>query len=311
MNYRHAYHAGNFADVVKHLTLALVIDYLKRKPAPFRIIETHAGSGRYALDAEAAAKTREWEGGIGRLLGADAAPLPPPVAARMAPYLDAVRAENAGADLRVYPGSPLIARRLMRGHDALVLNELHPEEHARLRTALAGDRRVKVLAVDGWLALKAQLPPKERRGLVLIDPPFEQEGELQRIADGLAEGMRRFATGVYLAWYPVKDRKPLAALYRAAATVAGDLPGGMPHSKALRIELMLRRPVDPERLNGCGLLVMNAPHTLADDLTVMLPEITRRLSVGSGAQFYVGPILGSKGPARRSDTAHRRKRKTA
>ena len=131
------------------------------------------------------------------------------------------------------------------------------------------------------------------------------------MADGLAEGMRRFATGVYLAWYPVKDPKPLAALYRAAATVAGDLPGSMPGSKALRIELMLRRPVDPERLNGCGLLVMNAPHTLADDLTVVLPEMTRRLSVGSGAQFYVGPILGNGGPARRSDTPHRRKRKIA
>jgi 23S rRNA (adenine2030-N6)-methyltransferase len=310
MNYRHAYHAGNFADVVKHAVLALVIDYLKRKPAPFRIIETHAGSGRYALDAEAAAKTREWEGGIGRLLGADAAPLPPPVAARMAPYLDAVRAENADGGLRVYPGSPLIAHRLMREHDTLVLNELQPEEHARLRTALAGDRRVKVLALDGWLALKAQLPPKERRGLVLIDPPFEQEGELQRLADGLAEGMRRFASGVYLAWYPIKDPGPLARLYRAAATAAGDLHGGSTGSKALRIELMLRRPVDPERLNGCGLLVINAPHTLAGDLTVVLPEMARRLSDGSGAHCHIGPILDPGGPARRSDTPYRRKRTT-
>jgi 23S rRNA (adenine2030-N6)-methyltransferase len=310
MNYRHAYHAGNFADVVKHGVLALVIDYLKRKPAPFRIIDTHAGSGRYDLCSEAAARTREWEAGIGRLIGRDAAPLPAPVAARMAPYLDAVRAENGGSDLRVYPGSPLIARRLMRQQDALVLNELHPEEHARLKTTLSGDARIKVLALDGWLALKAQLPPKERRGIVLIDPPFEQDGELARMADGLAEGLRRFASGVYLAWYPIKDPKPIAKLHRAVATLAGDMPA----DKVLRIELMLRRPTDLERLNGCGLIVMNAPHRLADDLTVILAEIARRLSDDGGQYFYAGPILGAgghrQGRAHRSDTPHRRKRST-
>jgi 23S rRNA (adenine2030-N6)-methyltransferase len=310
MNYRHAYHAGNFADVLKHLVLALVIDYLKRKPAPFRIVDTHAGSGLYALDSEAAAKTREWEGGIGRLLGPGAAPLPPAVAARMAAYLDAVRAENDGGSLRVYPGSPQIARHLMRADDSLVLNELLPEEHARLRGTLAGDRRVKVLALDGWLALKAQLPPPERRGIVLIDPPFEQEGELARMAEGMAEGLRRFATGVFLAWYPVKDPRPLAKLYRAVATSAGAM-GGVTQHKALRIELMLRRPADPERLNGCGLLVMNAPHTLAGDLAVILPEIARRLSDGADAYFYLGPILGPSEPARRTDTPYRGKRSTA
>jgi 23S rRNA (adenine2030-N6)-methyltransferase len=303
MNYRHAYHAGNFADVLKHVVLALVIDYLKRKPAPFRIVDTHAGSGRYALDSEAAAKTGEWEGGIGRILGTGASPLPPAVAARMGSYLDAVRAENVGQTLHFYPGSPLIARRLMRDGDALVLNELHPEEHVLLKAAVGGDRRVKVLALDGWLALKAQLPPRERRGIVLIDPPFEQEGELQRMADGLAEGLRRFATGVYLAWYPIKDPKPVAKLHRAAATIAG--------GRALRIELMLRRPVDHDRLNGCGLVVINAPHTLSDDLAIILPEIARRLSDCGDAHSYIGPILEAGGPPRRSDTPYRRKRTTA
>lgn len=303
MNYRHAYHAGNFADVLKHVVLALVIDYLKRKPAPFRIVDTHAGSGRYALDSEAATKTGEWEGGIGRILGAGAASLPPAVAARMAPYLDAVRAENDGESLRFYPGSPLIARRLMRDDDALVLNELHPEEHARLKATLGSDRRVKVLALDGWLALKSQLPPRERRGIVLIDPPFEQEGELQRMADGLAEGLRRFATGVYLAWYPIKDPKPVAKLHRAAATIAGE--------RALRVELMLRRPVDPDRLNGCGLVAINAPHTLSNDLAIILPEIARRLSDDGSAHSFIGPILGAGRPPRRSDTPYRRKRTTA
>jgi len=310
MNYRHAYHAGNFADVLKHVVLALVIDYLKRKPAPFRFVDTHAGSGLYALDSEPATKTREWEGGIGRLLGPGATPLPPAVATPMAAYLEAVRAENGGGALRVYPGSPLLARRLMRAQDTLVLNELHPEEHALLQTTLGADRRVKVLQLDGWLALKAQLPPRERRGIVLIDPPFEQEGELARMAEGLAEGLRRFATGVYLAWYPIKSPKPLAEFYRAAATGMADA-GRVAADKGLRIELMLRRPTDPQRLNGCGLLVANAPHTLADDLAGILPEIARRLSDDGGAHAYIGPILGAGGPARRRDTPYRRKRLTA
>ncbi|MBO0766083.1 MAG: 23S rRNA (adenine(2030)-N(6))-methyltransferase RlmJ [Hyphomicrobiaceae bacterium] len=283
MNYRHAYHAGNFGDVLKHTVFALIIEYLKRKPAPFRIIDTHAGRGRYALNSEEAAKSGEWQGGIGRLLGMDAAPLPAPVAALLAPYLDAVRAENGARGLTVYPGSPLIARRLMRADDALVANELHPEEHARLKATAGRDRRVKVVALDGWLALKAQLPPKERRGLILIDPPFEADGELERMAEGLGEGLRRFATGVYVAWYPIKDPKPVARLHRALAAIDAA-------THPLRIELMLRRPVDLGRLNGCGLVVLNPPHTLRDDLLRILPELTRRLRDREGACFHLGSI---------------------
>jgi 23S rRNA (adenine2030-N6)-methyltransferase len=282
MNYRHAYHAGNFADVLKHAVLALVIAHLKRKPAPFRIVDTHAGSGRYALDSAAAAKTAEWEGGIGRLLGTAASPLPAPAATLLAPYVGAVRAENGDETLRVYPGSPLIAQRLMRPGDALIANELHPEEHALLKAAIGRDRRVKVLQLDGWLALKAQLPPRERRGIILIDPPFEREGELQRMADGLAEGHSRFATGVYIAWYPIKDPKPVAAFHRAVAAHAG--------ANLLRAEVLLRRPVDPDRLNGCGLVVANPPHTLQTDLAVVLPEIARRVSDGGAARVNLGSI---------------------
>jgi 23S rRNA (adenine2030-N6)-methyltransferase len=301
MNYRHAYHAGNFADVVKHVVLALVIEHLKRKPAPFRVIDTHAGSGRYALDSEAAGKTGEWEGGIGRLLGPGAAPLPPPVAALLAPYLDAVRSENDGQDLRIYPGSPLIARRLMRADDTLVANELQPEEHARLKASIGRDRRVKVLALDGWLALKAQLPPKERRGLILIDPPFEEERELERMADGLAEGLRRFATGVYVAWYPIKDPKPVARFHRAVAAVAGP--------NLLRAEVLLRRPANLERLNGCGLVVANPPHTLSGDLAHLLPEIARRVADDGRGRFQLGPIDAADNTTpRRSATPRERKR---
>jgi 23S rRNA (adenine2030-N6)-methyltransferase len=286
MNYRHAYHAGNFADVLKHAVLALVVDHLKRKRTPFRIVDTHAGRGRYALDSAEAAKTAEWQGGIGRILGPEAPPLPAGLAALMAPYLDAVRAENGGQGLRVYPGSPLIARRLMRAQDTLVVNELHPEERAHLEAALGRDRRVKVMALDGWIALKSLLPPRERRGIVLIDPPFEAEGELDRLADGLAQGLRRFETGVYLAWYPIKDPKPVAR-FRAALNPAA-------RAGLLGVELMLRRPVAPERLNGCGLVVANPPHTLAERLAILLPELARRLGEGGAARYRVEPI-GAQG----------------
>jgi 23S rRNA (adenine2030-N6)-methyltransferase len=276
MNYRHAYHAGNFADVLKHLTLALVIDYLKRKEAPFRVIDTHAGCGRYALGSVQSTKTGEWRGGVGRLLGPDVRPLPPEVARVMAPYLDAVRAENPAQKLEVYPGSPLIARRLLRQGDVLVANELHPEDWTALKAALGRDRRVKLLALDGWMALKALLPPKERRGVVLIDPPFEEEGEIKRLADGLAEALRRFETGICLAWYPIKDPKPVAAFQAALAAFAG--------VELLRVELMVRGGNALDRLNGCGLIVANPPYTLREQLAAVLPELTQRLAEGSGAR---------------------------
>jgi 23S rRNA (adenine2030-N6)-methyltransferase len=304
MNYRHAFHAGNFADVLKHAVLARLIEYLKRKDAPFRIVDTHAGRGRYALDSAEAAKTGEWQGGIGRFLGADAAPLPAEVAPLMAPYLDAVRTENGGQALRVYPGSPRIARRLMRAQDTLVVNELHPEERAHLPAALGRDRRVKVMALDGWVALKSLLPPKERRGIVLVDPPFEEEGELDRLVHGLAHGLRRFETGVYLAWHPIKGLKPIARFHAALAALG--------RAELLGIELMLRRPVDPERLNGCGLIVANPPHTLAEELAGLLPELVRRLGEGGAAHYRVAPIGGNgRRGGQASPIPQREKRSTA
>jgi 23S rRNA (adenine2030-N6)-methyltransferase len=300
MNYRHAYHAGNFADVLKHAVLALVIDYLKRKDAPFRIIDTHAGAGRYALDSTQAAKTGEWRRGIGRLIGGDAAPLPPDVASLLAPYLDAVRAENAGEGIGIYPGSPLIALRLMRQQDVLVANELHPEELALLKAAIGRDRRVRLMALDGWVALKSLLPPKERRGIVLIDPPFEEEGELERLAGGLAQGLRRFETGVYLAWYPIKDPKPVRRFHEALAALTGP--------ELLRVELMIRGASAPDRLNGCGLIVANPPYTLQSQMADLLPELTRRLAEGAGANHRIDHI-SAKSPAAppRPAISHRRK----
>ena len=216
MNYRHAYHAGNFADVLKHAVLALVIEHLKLKPAPFRVIDTHAGIGVYDLASEAAEKTGEWREGIGRILDAGAE-LSPEAAAALAPYLGVVRGLNGDGPLARYPGSPLLARRLMRAGDRLVLNELHPEDRAALAQLFARDRSVKVLELDGFTALKSLIPPKERRGVVLVDPAYEVPGELERLVHGLKEVARRFATGTILLWYPIKDAQPIAAFRKEIA----------------------------------------------------------------------------------------------
>jgi 23S rRNA (adenine2030-N6)-methyltransferase len=283
MNYRHSYHAGNFADVLKHAVLALVLEYMKRKEAPLRVIDTHAGAGRYALTSPEAEKTGEWQGGIARLVGPDAKPLPAGVARHLQPYLDVVRAQNAGDRLGVYPGSPAIALELLRPQDTLIANELHSQERELLEHAIGADRRAKVMALDAWVALKALLPPKERRGVVLVDPPFEEKDELARMAAGLEQGLQRFATGVYIAWYPIKDIKPIARFHAAVAALA--TPTSQP-VKSLRIELMIQRATDPDRLNGCGLVVINPPYALEEQLAAILPELSRRLASPEGGAGY-------------------------
>jgi 23S rRNA (adenine2030-N6)-methyltransferase len=274
MNYRHAYHAGNFADVLKHAVLALVIEHLKLKPAPFRVIDTHAGLGIYDLGSEAATKTGEWRDGIGRI---ERAELPPEAAAALAPYLGVVRALNAEGPLARYPGSPLLARRLMREDDRLVVNELHPEDRAALTRLSARDPQTKVLALDGFTALKSLLPPKERRGVVLVDPAYEVPGELERLLQGLKDVARRFATGTILLWYPIKDLRQIAAFHQRIAELG--------FAKAMAVELMVRKPDDPTRLNGAGLIVVNAPFTLWAKLEAVLPELARLLAQGEGACF--------------------------
>jgi 23S rRNA (adenine2030-N6)-methyltransferase len=279
MNYRHSYHAGNFADVLKHAVLALALRYLKRKEAPLRVIDTHAGAGRYLLTSPQSAKTGEWRGGIARLLGPDTQPLPQGALRHLEPYLAAVRAENASDRLAVYPGSPAIALRLLRADDTLIANELHPEERLQLERAIGSDRRVKVMGLDAWVALKALLPPKERRGIVLIDPPFEERDELDSMLTGLAQALERFATGLYIAWYPIKDPRPVARFHAAVAALATT-------SKPLRIELLIRRPIERDRLNGCGLVVINPPHTLEEELVAVLAELTQRFAAAEGGASY-------------------------
>ncbi len=283
MNYRHAYHAGNFADVLKHIVLTLVIEHLKRKPSPFRVIDTHAGAGHYDLAADASEKTGEWRSGIGRLIGA---PLPADAASIIAPYLSAIAAENEGTTARLvrYPGSPALARRLMRRGDQLVVNELQPDERTALSSLFAGDPQTKVMGLDGWTALRALLPPKERRGVVLVDPPFEEAGDLVRLVDGLREAARRFATGTVLLWYPIKDHKPIRRFHDRLAAL------GLP--KLVAAELFVRRPVHPGLLNGCGLVVLNPPFTLAAQLDLLLPVLAQRLGDGPGADGVIVTLAG-------------------
>jgi len=262
MNYRHAYHAGNFAEVVKHAVLARVVAHLREKPAAFRILDTHAGAGLTDLAGPEANKTGEWRDGIGRLR---AAALDDPVRALLAPYLDAVAACNPGARLVAYPGSPVLVRSWLRPQDRLLACELEPGAASALARRMRGDARVKVLAIDGWTALAAYLPPKERRGAVLIDPPFEQPGEFARLADGLVGAHRKWATGTYLAWYPIKDRRDCDAFGRRLART------GIP--KMLRAELSVAPGPTTERLAGTGLIVINPPWTLEAELAVLLPAL--------------------------------------
>jgi 23S rRNA (adenine2030-N6)-methyltransferase len=301
VNYRHAYHAGNFADVLKHAVLTRAIEYLKRKETPFRVVDTHAGCGRYALHSIQAAKTGEWRGGIGRLLGAGANPLPEEPARLLAPYLDAVRVDNAPGDLQFYPGSPLLAHRLMRARDTLVANELHPQDLELLEAVLGRERNVKLMGLDGWVALKALLPPRERRGIVLMDPPFEAEGEFERLTEGLAQGLRRFRGGIYLLWYPIKDPAPVLRWHKALAAADGP--------ELLLVELMIRGGSAPDRLNGCGLVVANPPFALREELAAILPELTRRLAEGGGAHHRLEQLAAHRGGgAGRPDAPHRAKR---
>lgn len=270
MNYRHAFHAGNFGDVLKHAVLARVVEHLKRKDAAFRVIDTHAGLGLYDLTAEAE-RTGEWRAGIGRVLAAETSA---DVAALLEPWLAVVDAVNDGGPLRLYPGSPVLARRLLRRQDRLTLVELHPADGESLAELFEGDWAVKVMQLDGWLALKAFVPVKERRGVVLVDPAFEVLGELERLGDGLLEAWRRWPTGTFIGWYPIKDVAAVDALHRRLAAA--------PVAKLVAADLLVRGPTGAGPLPGAGLVVLNPPWTLADELDRLMPWFAATLAQGPG-----------------------------
>ncbi|ORE95710.1 hypothetical protein ATO13_02590 [Stappia sp. 22II-S9-Z10] len=279
LNYRHAFHAGNHADVFKHAVLTRVLTYLMKKDKPLRVVDTHAGIGLYDLGAEEAVRSPEWRDGIGRLA---AARLSDEAEALLAPYRAAVAAVNDGPLLH-YPGSPLIAQAMLREGDALEAVELHPVDHGLLTEALGRDKRAKVLKLDGWMALGGHLPPKERRGVVLVDPPFEEAADWGRMVEGLKAAHRRFAGGVYLFWYPLTAAAPVAKFHRDLAAL------GVP--KILAAELSVRDPAGPG-LTGSGLVVVNPPFTLEAELAVLLPELVRLLGQAEGAASRVAWLRG-------------------
>ncbi len=240
MNYRHAYHAGNFADVMKHTALVAVLLHLRKKDAPFAVIDTHAGRGLYDLSASESEKTGEAKEGIQRLDAASGNPL-------LTAYLDLARGFGAGH----YPGSPLIAARLLRPQDRLVAIEKHPEECAGLTAALKSFRKAQAICADGYGRLSALLPPPERRGVVLIDPPFEAPDEFAQIAEGFGKAIRRFATGIYLIWFPIKAKNDADAL-------GGELLA-RGATRLLRLELDVGARAEG-RLSASGLLVVNPPY---------------------------------------------------
>lgn len=266
MNYRHAFHAGNFADVVKHAILARIILYLQRKEAAFRVIDTHAGTGHYSLASEAAAKTGEWLDGIGRLRGAA---LAAPAADFLKPYLDIALPMVTGSPA-AYPGSPQVTRKLLRKQDRLTALELHPEDGRKLAKFFAGDIQVRVIALDGWLSLGAHVPPKEKRGLVLIDPPFEEPGEFERMVEGVMKAHKRWPGGTYALWYPIKDRTAVSNFrFALSKSEIEDI---------IDCELLVR-DTGGERLDGCGMAVINPPYTLEAEARAMLAALAPLLAV--------------------------------
>lgn len=286
MNYRHTYHAGNFADVVKHVVLARLVEYLKRKEKAFRVIDTHAGIGLYDLSSAEAQKTGEWRGGIGRLAGAE---LEGEAAALAAPYIEAVRAVNPGGGIAKYPGSPMIARHLLRRRDRLSAIERHPRDAKQLKAAFEGDFQTRVMELDGWLALGAHLPPKEKRGLVLVDPPFEAEDEFGRLADGLARAYRRWPGGIYALWYPIKDRDAVAAFRRELAE------SGIPAILDIGFEI---GPSSAESgLVGAGMAVVNPPFTLEGELRTLLPALHRLLAAEAPSGWNLDWLARETRPA--------------
>lgn len=281
MNYRHAFHAGNFADVVKHVVLARILTYLQDKPAPFRVIDTHAGAGLYDLTSEEARRGGEWSTGIARALQAR---FSDKAGDLIAPYLDIVRAFNPKAELTTYPGSPLIARALLRPQDRMVACEIEPVARKRLIDALRRDTQARVVDLDGWQALNAFLPPKERRGLVLIDPPFERKDEFERMADGFTTAHAKWPTGIFLMWYPVKQRRATEALADHVAKLAGG------DGKCLRLEFSVAPQQDDGGLTSTGLLIVNPPWTLAGELKTILPELERPLGRGGVGRYRLDTL---------------------
>jgi 23S rRNA (adenine2030-N6)-methyltransferase len=272
LGYRHAFHAGNHADVLKHLVLVRALEHMCAKDKPFWYIDTHAGAGRYALERGFATKLREYQGGIERLWQEPGLPLP------LQRYLEVVRSLNPGGQLRHYPGSPWIAQALMRPQDRLWLHELHPADYALLEREF---RNVtvpsRVLDSDGYAGLRALLPPEPRRALVLIDPSYEVKDDYAQLLRAMQDGLQRFPTGVFIIWYPMIARREARELPRKLAA--------MPAANWLRASLVISAADSSPGLYGSGVFVINPPHTLATALEESLPRLAELFALDAHASF--------------------------
>ncbi|MBR9824733.1 MAG: 23S rRNA (adenine(2030)-N(6))-methyltransferase RlmJ [Alphaproteobacteria bacterium] len=282
MNYRHAYHAGNFADILKHLVLANCLEHLGAKDKPYRYIDTHAGIGAYDLASDEATRSPEWVDGIGRLMKAD---IPDDARPALTPYLDLLHRMNPD-ETRIYPGSPQIAAELMREGDRLHLCELHPQDAKTLDERYRRDKRVKVEVRDGYKALKSLVPPPEKRGLALIDPPFEDRDELAHMAEAVMAALDKWPTGTFIFWRSLKN---LWAADRFDNGLAEWLISekGLAPEKILRADLWIRDLASEGKLAGAGVVVINPPWTLEEKLLATMPWLADTLAQGDGYGWRV------------------------
>lgn len=278
LSYRHGFHAGNFADVLKHAVLSLLLRALARKENPFCYLETHAGAGRYDLGGRLASKNAEFRGGVARVLERSDVP------ALLDPYVSVVRALNPNGVLRWYPGSPLLAREMLRRTDRMLLCELHPTEIVQLRHLFAGDAQVKVHHRDGYTALNALLPPAERRGLVLCDPAFEMKGERARLVEALQLARRKWPTGIFALWHPIQERQATERLYRQLAACA--IPD------ILVIELCVLPDAATKPMKGSGMILVNPPWKLDEELRGILPWLQQILAEAGEGSWRVDWLTG-------------------
>ncbi len=283
MNYRHAFHAGNHGDVLKHVVLSRVLTYMTTKPNALAVLDAHAGIGRYDLSGLEAFKTGEWRGGIGALLQA----LPVgEVGHLLQPYIKSVQALNGDGQLRVYPGSPELAHSVLRAQDRLLLNELHPDDYETLDTRYGGIANIQVSNVDAAQAVRAALPFREKRGVVLVDPAFEVTDETSRTAKLLAQGLKRMAQTCFIIWYPVTTQK-FADDFCAALSCETA-------KSVLRAEVLVRPAIEAGGLAGSGVVVVNPPWPLHDELQVLLPALTHILAEGAGAHHMLQWLLAPR-----------------
>jgi 23S rRNA (adenine2030-N6)-methyltransferase len=273
LNYRHAYHAGNFADVHKHVTLLALLEHLQKKPTPIFVLDTHAGRGEYDLNSPEARRGNESQVGIGRVRSAT---LSDPLLQRYLSLVDSTRG--------FYPGSPLIVANTVRDGDRAVFVERHPEEANALQRVLGQRKRMSVLEEDGYGALRAHLPPKENRGLVLIDPPYEKDTEFGDATKALLAALKRWPNGVYCLWYPLKPGSPELRMYRTL-TESGT-------KKILKSTLNVRPSDSPLGLNGSGLMIVNPPWQLDEQLRSVQGQLHRALSPDGTGDSRVEWLVG-------------------